>query len=169
MTKLYSNLSTGKVKVQLNVLRILKYILLLLTFRKTPQNHTNYFFNELSSLIKHKLFQFNRQTVFYIHGWTESFESQHINIVSKAYIERNDHNIVIVDWGKYSVGGYYLTIPKFTQISKLIGHHLVELFQNGLNLHKFHCVGHSFGAHICAIMSREVKRISRGKYNLKRF
>lgn len=139
-----------------------------LFFRKTPQNHTSYYFNELDSLLKHKKFQLNRKTVFYIHGWAESFESEYVHLVSKAYIERNDHNIVIVDWGQYAVGEYFLTIPKFTKISKIIGKHMVELFKRGLNIHKFHCVGHSFGAHICAMMSREVTRVSAGKYKLKR-
>lgn len=110
----------------------------------------------------------NRETVFYIHGWTESFESENVYTVAQAYIDRQDHNVVVVDWGQYSVGEYYLTIPKFTQISKLIGMHLVNLFQGGLNVQRFHCVGHSFGAHICGIMSREVMRLSAGLYKLKR-
>lgn len=119
-------------------------------------------------MIKHKNFQLNRKTVFYIHGWAESFQSEFVYLVSRAYIERNDHNVVIVDWGQYAVGGYFLTIPKFTKISKIIGKHLLELFQSGLNIEKFHCVGHSFGAHMCAIMSREVSRLSAGNFKLRR-
>ncbi|CAO1416485.1 unnamed protein product [Diamesa serratosioi] len=114
------------------------------------------------------MFQFNRDTVFYIHGWTESFKGDSVTTVTNAYMKRNDHNIVIVDWGQYSVGGYFLTIPKLTQISKLVGQHLVELFQSGLNVQKVHCIGHSFGAHMCGIASREVRRISAGKYKFKR-
>lgn len=124
--------------------------------------------NDLSSLLKHKKFQLNRKTVFYIHGWAESFESEYVYLVTRAYIERNDHNIVIVDWGHYSVGGYFSTIPKNTKIAKLIGKNLADLFKSGLNIQKFHCVGHSFGAHICGIMSREVTRVSAGKFKLKR-
>ena len=122
----------------------------------------------MNNLLNHKSFQLNRETVFLIHGWTESSKSESFDSMCKAYVERNDHNVVIVDWGQYSVGEYYFTIPKFTKISKIIGKHLVELFESGLNIQKFHCVGHSFGAHICGIMSREVSRFSEGKYKLKR-
>lgn len=115
------------------------------------------------------MFQSNRDTVLYFHGWTGNSEAAIIHTITNAYLARNDHNLVIVDWGQYSVGEYFLTIPKSNKISKLIGKHLVELFQNGLNVRKFNCLGHSVGAHMCAIMGREVMRVSAGKFKIKRW
>lgn len=137
-------------------------------FRKAPIGNTSYYLKDLNSLIKHEKFQSNRDTVLYFHGWTGNSENSIIHTITNAYLERNDHNVVIVDWGQYSVGEYFLTIPKSTKIAKLVGKHLVELFQRGLNVRKFNCVGHSVGAQMCGIMGREVIRVSGGKYKLKR-
>lgn len=123
---------------------------------------------EFDGLIRHKKFQLHRNTAFYFHGWTGNSESEIISTISNAYVDRNDHNVVIVDWGHYSIGEYLLTIPKSTKISKLVGQQLVNLFQSGLNVNKFHCLGHSVGAHMCGIMSREIHRVSGGKYKLGR-
>ena len=128
---------------------------------------------EVQNLVNHREFRTDRETVFYIHGWIQNYNSNATQTVSKAYIDRNafslqKNNFVVVDWGQYSVGEYYFTIFKFTQIARNVGQQLVMLFDRGLDANKFHCVGHSFGAHFCGIIGREIIKKSRGKYKIKR-
>ncbi|KAL7020085.1 hypothetical protein ACKWTF_011373 [Chironomus riparius] len=101
-------------------------------------------------------------------GWIEDFDSESAETISRAYIRRGDHNIVIIDWGQYSFGEYYTVIPRFTAIAKILGSILHEWINNGLDINKVHCVGHSFGSHIMGIMARELYKLSMGKYKIKR-
>lgn len=52
--------------------------------------------NETTKLLKHEKFFNNKRTVFYIHGWIEKIDFGGIETVAKAYIQRNDHNIVSI-------------------------------------------------------------------------
>ena len=52
--------------------------------------------NETTKLLKHEKFNNNRRTVFYIHGWIEKIDFGGIDTIAKAYIQRNDHNIVSI-------------------------------------------------------------------------
>ena len=129
---------------------------------------------DVKNLINHREFRTDRETVLYVHGWIQNYKSNATQTVTKAYIDRNahslqKHNYIVVDWGQYSVGEYIFTIFKFTQIAKNVGKKLVMLFDKGLDSKKVHCVGHSFGAHFCGILGREIIKISRGKYKLKRY
>lgn len=58
---------------------------------------------------------------------------------------------------------------RISRISRIFGRVLPKLFDKGLNAKSFHCVGHSFGAHSCGIMGRELYQVSDRKYKLKRF
>ena len=46
-----------------------------------------------------------------------------------------------MDWGQYSFGGYFSVIPRFTQIAKMLGKLLMEMFDRGLDINRLHCVG----------------------------
>lgn len=48
---------------------------------------------------------------------------------------------VVVDWGQYSFGEYFSVIPRFTDISKMLGVLLVDLFDRGFDINQLHCVG----------------------------
>lgn len=95
-------------------------------------------------------------------GWIEDFYSESVATVVDAYIQRGDHNIsessverlvmntwnatkcaflVVINWGQYSFGEYFSVIPRFTQISKMIGRRLVSMFERGLDINQLHCVG----------------------------
>ncbi|XP_070504218.1 lipase member H-A-like [Chironomus tepperi] len=91
-------------------------------------------------------------------GWIEDFDSESTETISRAYIRRGDHNI----------GEYYTVIPRFTAIAKILASILHEWINNGLDINKVHCVGHSFGSHIMGIMARELYKLSMGKYKIKR-
>lgn len=157
--------------VRTNLIIIRNYCVF--SYRNSPQNYTKYYMRDVKNLINHREFRTDRETVFYIHGWIQNYKSNVTQTVSKAYIDRNAYsleknNFVVVDWGQYSVGEYFFTIFKFTQIAKNVGKKLVMLFDRGLDANKFHCVGHSFGAHFCGILGREIIQRSNGKYKLKR-
>ncbi|CAO1428370.1 unnamed protein product [Diamesa serratosioi] len=122
----------------------------------------------MADIVNHDDFDFNRKTLLYFHGWIEDFESESSQTIAKAYIERGDHNIIMGDWGRYSFSEYFLVIPRFTQIARTVGRMVFEMIESGLDVETLHCVGHSFGSHICGIVGRTVQQISSGQYKINR-
>lgn len=78
-------------------------------------------------------------------GWIDDYGSEGPQLVSKAYIKRNDHNLIVIDWGQYSFTLLKLAVLRASAISRIVGKVLVELFDLGLDVKKVHCVGHSIG------------------------
>jgi Lipase len=89
--------------------------------------------------------------------------------IIQAYLKRGDHNLLVLDWSDYSIGLYSAVMIRISNISQLFGRVLLKLFDKGLDTKSFHCVGHSFGAHSCGIMSREAYQSSNRRYKVGRF
>lgn len=80
-----------------------------------------------------------------LSGWIDDFGSEGPQLVGAAYIKRNDHNIVMLDWGQYSFSILHVAVIRSSIFSRSIGKALLKLFQLRLDANKFHCVGHSIG------------------------
>lgn len=83
-----------------------------------------------------------------IVGWTDDFDSEGTQAVTSAYIKRNDHNIVVLDWGQFSFSILHVAVVRSSIFSKHAGKALMKLFQLGVDANKFHCVGHSIGGKV---------------------
>lgn len=86
-----------------------------------------------------------REFLLIISGWIDDFGSEGTRLVTESYIKRNDHNIIVLDWGQYSFTWLPPAVIRSSIISKLAGKSLTDLFLHGLDANKFHCVGHSIG------------------------
>lgn len=78
-------------------------------------------------------------------GWMDDLFSEGAQRISKAYIKRNDHNIIILDWGQYSVSDLMVAVIRSSFISQYAVKSIYKLFELGLKARDFHCVGHSIG------------------------
>lgn len=132
-------------------------------------NQTKFDFRDATQLLTHKNFNATLPTVLYISGWTQSPDAVTTRLLVNAYLKRGDYNVLLLDWSDYSVGIYGAVMIRISRISRIFGRVLPKLFDKGLNAKSFHCVGHSFGAHSCGIMGRELYQVSDRKYKLKRF
>ena len=91
-------------------------------------------------MIAHKKFNLNRKTVLYVHGWVDDYGSEGSQLVTESYIRRNDHNIIYVDWGQYSVTELLMSVLQCTKIANILGVKLLDLFNHGLKPKLVHCV-----------------------------
>lgn len=87
-----------------------------------PDVHSAVYFplKDLPFLRLHPSFNLSRPTVFYVHGWWESGEFDlSVVAVRGAYVDRDDHNVVSVDWSEYSKNINYHTnvIPQMVVVS----------------------------------------------------
>lgn len=124
--------------------------------------------SNFTQLLTNKKFDPNRITAMFVFGWSQSPVGDTSRQLIDAYIERGDQNFLVLDWSDYSVGLYMPVLIKISQISRMMGRVLMRMCKKGLKAENFHCVGHSFGAHSCGIMGREIIAISDGKYKIGR-
>jgi pimeloyl-ACP methyl ester carboxylesterase len=123
----------------------------------------------LTQILSHKRFVPKRQTLLYVSGWTQNPDAETSKLLINAYLNRGDYNVLVLDWGDYSVGTYGAVMIRISRISRIFGRAWLKLFDKGLNVKSFHCVGHSFGAHACGIMGRELNQVSHRRLKFGRF
>lgn len=59
--------------------------------------------NDFPYILTDELFDLDRPTIIYFHGWMESgAKDLSVQAIRSAYLDRGDHNVISVDWSKYS-------------------------------------------------------------------
>ncbi|XP_072381635.1 endothelial lipase-like [Diabrotica undecimpunctata] len=105
-----------------------------------------------------------RETIFVIHGWKASHESD-VNSHVREYILRDhDVNIFVVDWSPIAGKSYTTAQGSVKQVGEYVAAFARSLNEEyNLRLDKLKFVGHSLGAHICgnagAALNGQVDRI----------
>lgn len=123
----------------------------------------------MTQILSSSNFDRRKSTVLYVFGWTRAPSDPTTLLITNEYLNRGDHNILLLDWSDYSVGLYDWVMARICRISRIYGRVLLKLFDKGLNVKSFHCVGHSFGAHSCGIMGRELYQASDKRHKFGRF
>lgn len=85
-----------------------------------------------------------------------------------AYLKRGDHNFLVLDWSDYSIDTLLVSMLQISKVSRIYGRIIEKLFEKGMSDGNFHCVGHSFGAHGCGIIGREIQEASNGRFKIGR-
>jgi hypothetical protein len=93
----------------------------------------------------------SRRTVFIIHGFSTNGNFPWISEMKDAYLDKEDINAVILDWGG---GAQILDYTKAASNTRSVGAYTALVFQNlleasGSSASRFWCVGHSLGSHVC--------------------
>lgn len=105
----------------------------------------------------------------YAYGYTEKYQSMSAQTIVGAYIERDDHNIIVIDWSNYSGGSYIFdAIPNSYKVGEIVGKTLLTMKDSGFNLENFHIVGHSLGGQLAGFIGRSVNNNSNQTVKIKR-
>jgi hypothetical protein len=93
----------------------------------------------------------SRRTVFLAHGWNSNGQGGWQHTMKNAYLDREDINVVIVDWGTLAQLLNYLQAASNT---RTVGALISEVMKNlltvsGTTSGRLWCVGHSLGSHVC--------------------
>ncbi|XP_012232853.2 pancreatic triacylglycerol lipase-like [Linepithema humile] len=97
-----------------------------------------------------------KPTVLYIHGFMEHLEKESVRTVIQAYLKRNDHNVIGIDYGKVANDTYPNVVKNAFNVGTTLAETLDKLVALGFDARKLHVVGHSMGAQIAGIVGREV-------------
>ncbi|KAG7190862.1 hypothetical protein KM043_006925 [Ampulex compressa] len=118
---------------------------------------------ENASLLATKI-EGNKPTMLYIHGFTESLESKSVATIIRAYLKRNDHNLIGVDYRKIAGFTYPKAALSAGDVGTAVAGALDKMVEHGLDPSRLHIVGHSLGAQVAGYVGRnssfEVPRIT---------
>lgn len=73
-----------------------------------------------------------------------------------AYIQHDDYNVIVVDWGKISVRPYVWASLRVKMVGRFVSSMIDFLVKHGLDLSRTTFVGHSLGAHVVGVSARFV-------------
>jgi pimeloyl-ACP methyl ester carboxylesterase len=105
----------------------------------------------VSDTVVPSVFSTARRTVFIAHGWNSNGNSAWLSTMKNAFLDREDMNVVIVDWGG---GAEVLNYAKAASNTRTTGAYTARVYQNllaqpGSSTARMWCVGHSLGSHVC--------------------
>ncbi|XP_011695073.1 PREDICTED: phospholipase A1 member A [Wasmannia auropunctata] len=98
----------------------------------------------------------NKPTVLYIHGFSENLASESVRTVVQAYLKRNDHNIIGVDYSQLANDSYVTVVINAPHVADALVTALDEMAKSGFDTEKLHIVGHSMGSQISGYIGRKV-------------
>ncbi|XP_011883212.1 PREDICTED: lipase member H-B-like isoform X2 [Vollenhovia emeryi] len=98
----------------------------------------------------------SKPTVMYVHGFTENVERKSVQTVVQAYLDRRDHNILAVDYGKLANDSYVNLAINAPLIGKVLATLFNEMKKSGVDTEKLHIVAHSMGSQIAGYIGRQV-------------
>lgn len=85
---------------------------------KTFEEHTVIRLNESVQVLNHERFDPNIPTVLYLHGYIETMQVESSHVIADAYLKRNDHNILLLDWAELADGNYLFdAVPNIKKVS----------------------------------------------------
>lgn len=136
---------------------------------------------ELVTMGKH--LRRNRNTVFFIHGFTESINSNDVIIVTNstlgfeifdtvkdkflwkinfplqiiaAYLQATNDNVLAVDYQRIAGLPYVIGVTMIEAVAKVVGGALNILASSGMNSKTLHVIGHSLGAQIAGVLPENI-------------
>ncbi|XP_033206391.1 pancreatic triacylglycerol lipase-like [Bombus vancouverensis nearcticus] len=109
---------------------------------------------ELVTMGKH--LRRNKNTVFFIHGFTESINSNDVVIVTNTYLQATNDNVLAVDYQQIAGLPYVTGVTMIEAVAKVVGGALNILASSGMNSKTLHVIGHSLGAQIAGVLPENI-------------
>lgn len=67
------------------------------------------------------MFRQNQSTILYIHGWNEKVtESDPLFDIVNAYLQRNEQNVLVLDYDELAVMDYETVVDNVPEVSSVI-------------------------------------------------
>ncbi|XP_055371524.1 pancreatic triacylglycerol lipase-like [Condylostylus longicornis] len=135
--------------------------------------NTSYQLKDANQLLNHPVFDINKLTTLYVHGYTESQASESIQVVKNSYSYLPNYNFLALDYSLYVEANiksidYISAYQAVPYLAPYITEALLNLFNAGLPLQDFHLVGHSLGSQLSGYIGREIIQQSGGSLILPR-
>ncbi|XP_047985583.1 endothelial lipase-like isoform X2 [Leguminivora glycinivorella] len=125
--------------------------------RKNPKEEQDLIMGNKVS-VKNSNFDPKKPTVFTAHGWLSDGHTELNKLLTKAFLEDADVNVIVLDWSGLSKLGYITAKESVPKVGRMYGDFIYWLHQTFyMSLQNIHLVGHSLGAHLVGNAGRELK------------
>lgn len=114
------------------------------------------------AMLEFSQFDGSRRTVFIIHGWTDSSETQWVNDTKNALLDKEDLNVMVTDWSPGAKKSYIKAVGN----TRLVGAQ-VSMFvdfileKTAVTTDRIHLIGHSLGSHVAGYIGSRIPGIAR--------
>ena len=98
----------------------------------------------------------NTNTVFFIHGYTESINSNDVVLVTNAHLQATNNNVLAVDYQQIAGLPYAVGVTMIEVVAKVVGEALNILASSRMNSKTLHVIGHSLGAQIAGVLPENI-------------
>lgn len=79
----------------------------LILINKYNEKSTQYNLKNAVNILKDPNFYGERETVFFTFGFNDDQDSISTSVMTEAFSERDDYNLIILDYGKFSGGNFF--------------------------------------------------------------
>lgn len=121
-----------------------------------PDRNVTYNINDSARILQERGFVGARPTVLYLHGYTESNQSDSVGLVSRAFLKRGDHNFVLVDWNYYTQFPYLRAFFNLFQVSHALARAITRMVKAGLRRESLWVVAHSLGGQLAGVTAKDL-------------
>ncbi|XP_066476704.1 lipase member I [Tiliqua scincoides] len=97
-----------------------------------------------------------KKTIFIIHGFRPTGSPPvWINEIKDLLLEREDFNIIIVDWNRGATNLYYPTaVANVKDVAEILTRYIAQMMAHGASLDSVYMIGVSLGAHIAGFVGK---------------
>lgn len=96
---------------------------------------------------------------FIIHGWNNNGKSGVNTLIRNAYLDVNNFNVFVVDWGKGSMTPNYPGARgRVGYVGQVTAQFIDFLNTRGMSFSSVVVIGHSLGSHVAGFTGKQVKR-----------
>ncbi|XP_045447660.1 pancreatic triacylglycerol lipase-like [Melitaea cinxia] len=135
----------------------------LLYTRSHPKVAVPLIYDDVKSVLNSDL-EMNKTTVILVHGWLGNGDNLMNRLLTEAFLENDDVNIIVFDWSRLANQNYLTAKRAVVTLGKALGLFIKWLTSLGVPYDNIHIVGFSLGGHIVGNAGRNagssVKRIT---------
>ncbi|EDV92800.1 phospholipase A1 VesT1.02 [Drosophila grimshawi] len=107
--------------------------------------------------IRDSHFNKDHPTRFVIHGWNGRSTDSMNTEITKAWLSKGDHNIIVVEWARARSFEYASSVVAVPATGAKVGEMIKYLHdKHGMSLESLMVIGHSLGAHVAGFAGKTV-------------
>ncbi|XP_006608022.2 pancreatic lipase-related protein 2-like isoform X1 [Apis dorsata] len=98
----------------------------------------------------------NNKIVIFISGWNEDINFEDVQLITNAYLENTQDNVLALDYRNVSKEFYIFAVQHLYEVGKSVATALDNMIENGINSKNIHIIGHSLGSQLSGIIGRNM-------------
>ncbi|XP_026319648.1 lipase member H-like [Hyposmocoma kahamanoa] len=128
--------------------------------RANPTTADILLLGDVNSVISSNL-MFDKNIVFLAHGWNGRGGNTMNILLTRAFLEDNDVNVIVLDWSRLANRNYVTAKNGVPAVGRGLGQFISWLVSLGASYDKMHLVGFSLGGHLVGSAGRETGSLVR--------